>query len=275
MFTIGTDPEFTMIQNGVPVSSLLFVTGKKNKPFVLQDGTTICNDGALVEFGSVPQDNVDDFIRSVQSPVQYIKDLYNVQLSARPMIKFRKVDLDHPECWQFGCDPDFSIYKGMSRNDPPELTRNNYYRPVGGHVHIGSELLIRMRNSGDIASLIAYSKILDSTVGLVSAVLDADTYGRRRRAFYGQAGTVRVPSHGIEYRTPSSRWVRTSESIALIFKAVETSFVLLADNHQVMDDVQVIINTCDSRGALQVLRKLFNPFFIKELISQKKMVDII
>lgn len=98
---------------------------------------------------------------------------------------------------QLGCAPSLNIY-GLQGDFPPD-GRLLPVRSAAVHMHFGVSPNYKLpRQVSEIV------KCLDCTAGLASVSL-AEKYDHPiRRRYYGLPGEHRLPSHGIEYRVPST-----------------------------------------------------------------------
>lgn len=76
------------------------------------------------------------------------------------------------------------------------------------HVHVGYQ-------SNNIDTSLEIVRYMDVFVGIPSLLFDNDT---RRRSLYGKAGSFRLTSYGLEYRTLSSKMLETDETIRFVYK---------------------------------------------------------
>ena len=120
------------------------------------------------------------------------------------------------------------------------------------HIHIGYE----NPNIGFSTALVKY---MDMFVGVPSVVYDHDT---RRRKYYGNAGSFRLTSYGVEYRVLSGYWLQSADTLSYIHKqtvkAVEAA--LRANKLPSPEDVINIINNTDSEAAIKAAKKLISKF---------------
>ena len=120
------------------------------------------------------------------------------------------------------------------------------------HIHLGYE----NPNIGFSTTLVKY---MDAFLGVPSVIYDTDV---RRRKYYGNAGSFRLTSYGVEYRVLSGYWLKSKETLNWVhkqtIKAVEAA--LRADKLPIPEDVINIINNTDSEAAIKAAKKLINKF---------------
>jgi hypothetical protein len=140
----------------------------------------------------------------------------NVKLSGSPVAELTQASLkDAPEdCLILGCNPDYSAYSFGEK--APVLDENDNRRYTGGHIHfdftgrnaeVPSEKHWNKLNKEDRVELGAAATVVyDYLIGLPSVAVLGNVHGNReaeRRVKYGQAGSYRIPNHGVEYRVLS------------------------------------------------------------------------
>ena len=95
----------------------------------------------------------------------------------------------------FGCSPDINVYEENQHSYRGDAS-NIFYRFAGGHIHIGVEE--KIENKLDLL------KKIEARAGLLINSFADSKAEKLRRNYYGRAGTCRVKSYGIEWRTPSA-----------------------------------------------------------------------
>lgn len=174
---------------------------------------------------------------------------------------FPKTECENPEASVFGCDPEFNIYRRTStglimRVEPPVVTST--LRTCGGHIHIGHPVATIDPDKGGNAPLVV--KLMDAFVGSTALLLDKDPSSQARRQIYGGAGTHRVASYGLEYRTLSNFWLNSPDMVNAMFQLTRQVVELAMSKPEVIDDVisptelENIINT----GNISEARSLFD-----------------
>lgn len=236
--SIGTDPEFFILDlNGNPISAIPLFAGTKYMPEKTKHGTII-HDNVLVEINPKPATSTNQFITNVKHMLEQIKvRLPNGALiSSKPAITFPEEQLTHPEAQEFGCEHDFDAWT-VSINKIVDTAKTTSLRTAGGHIHVGEYRCPDINNIlTDFCNQIDTVKIMDTTAGCISVLLDTDESSVTRRMLYGRAGSHRPkslnegdPYNGIEYRTLSSFWLSTIELFTL-FSLIANHAILLAKN---------------------------------------------
>lgn len=242
---IGSDPEFFLLNGGNPQSAVGLIGGTKASPKEIADGIAVLEDNVMVEFNTPPTTNhrvLYDAIQTVKGHVlDLTKPLFGVGISTKSSHVFKREDLNNIQARQFGCDPDYNVWT-EKRNRTPSANENVRY--AGGHIHLGFE-----RDDNFIKNALTLVKLLDFTVGVPSVVLDT---GVERRSVYGKAGTFRVKSYGVEYRSPSNYWIFSENEVKDLFDRIEHAVDLYESDFNVDDyreDIISIINNSDVDAA--------------------------
>lgn len=199
MHTIGCDPEFFLVdKKGNFVPAMDTVGGTKAAPRILPSGHTVQEDGCAVEIGIIPATSAKEFkehVREALSDVRVILKKIGLYPKFVSQAEFSTEALADPRAWQIGCDPDYDVYT-QNKTHMKEYTDNIRY--AGGHIHIGSDILLSPSNAA------AFTRAMDVTVGYFCARKD-NHHGRAK--VYGRPGRVRFKPYGLEYRTPSNIWL--------------------------------------------------------------------
>lgn len=138
---------------------------------------------------------------------------------------------------EFGCKPSLNAYGEHPISANPYLEE---WRPVGGHMHFGSNRII----NADHPKLV---RMLDATVGVLGVALLGPFEHESRRKLYGRAGEYRSPKHGLEYRVLGPAWTGHPKLIHLFvgFARTAINFALM-NGHLAWefdsDKVRAIIN---------------------------------
>jgi hypothetical protein len=182
--TFGTDPEFGIFENGVPVQIIDFIPGSKKEPFDIGEGCGVQPDNVMIETTQPPVSTKEEFVkyfnyckREIQRIIRYNtnRKLDVVSISSA---FYKPEDIAHPIAQKFGCEPSFSVYTGnISPRPSPEEIGN--LRSAGFHLHIGFDGIA----SYDDTDFIIF--LCDVFLGLGSICIDKD---ENRRKLYGNAG---------------------------------------------------------------------------------------
>jgi hypothetical protein len=213
-YTIGSDPElfiFNRKTNKV-VSAIDKIPGYKDQPFTegLPEGFGLQTDNILAEFNIPPVNNVKDFIKNTEFMKDFIRQRVqgintNLDVLCQASSQVPAKELKHPQAREFGCDPDYCIYR-EGPNEVSAAARTNL-RSAGFHVHVGYE-------NHNIDTSMLMLQYIDAYVGIPSIIYDTDA---ERRKLYGKAGCFRLTKYGFEYRTLSSYWIGSPKRMQFIW----------------------------------------------------------
>lgn len=239
--TIGADPELFLIDvKGKFISSVGLIGGSKAKPRDIGGGCAVQEDNVAVEFNISPASSADHFVDSCKYALKKLTQEVaekNLFISITASKVFDEDQLKTNAAKHFGCDPDFNAWT-KHKNKFPEAP-NKALRSAGGHVHIGTPL-----------NKLQVIRWCDVTMGLASVIEDEDL---ERRLLYGKAGAFRAKSYGVEYRTLSNYWLKSTKLMEAVYNralmavhAVERGY-MLDDEDGVA--IQHCINTGDKKAA--------------------------
>jgi hypothetical protein len=251
LFTIGCDPEYFLISEGKYIAAPPFIEGTKSDPLPLPHGGYMMYDNVAVEFGIQPATNEDEWLSNIMNTAEDVRQALpeGVELACVPSAHFDSDQLIHPECQEFGCEPDFNAWTGKT-NIVPANASTASFRSCGGHIHVGFIL------AQDNPTL--FIQWMDYVLGMVSVSLDRSEEALARRKLYGKAGCYRPTDYGAEYRTLSNFWVKDEAHIRLQYSLVSDLCVSLSIGKRVLPDlepevVQRVINEGDDKFARQIL----------------------
>lgn len=227
MFTAGADPEFFVVDSSkedtvIPVCGVL--GGTKDNPIPIPGappGFYMQEDNIMGEFNIPPATSASEFVENVETAMrcinQHIPKIFdaNHRVLEAPSAVVHSSLLTSEQSRVFGCSPDFDGYEYGKPLHPYNassfrIDRARQYRFAAGHLHLGYPQ--------EIATAVpcyAIAQMLDLFV--YCYIYSMDVQGQRA-SFYGTPGRYRQTSYGIEYRTPSNRWLfsrRARESVAL------------------------------------------------------------
>ena len=236
-FLIGCDPELFCFnpQTASFFSAHEYVPGTKQEPYLV-DGGAIQVDGTAVEVNINPVDNAEDFFgniyRVIESAYTYLPE--GTELHAKPTIYYAEgyYQALPRRVRTIGCERDRDAWNsGILNETPPHAVIGE--AQGGGHVHIGWTEDQPMRNPIHRQMCIDMIKQMDFYVGVSSLLWDDDD---ARRKGYGRAGAFRVKPYGVEYRTPSNRWLRTKELCTEVFDLTMLAATRYRDGERLFDD---------------------------------------
>lgn len=218
--SIGCDPELFLKVSGKFQSVHDILPGTKDNPYRVSNGA-VQVDGVAAEFNIDPAMSLTEFTNNIADVRWSLKDMIGQKLGhrsfdlvAEPVAYFDQGYFDAlPQTPKLlGCQPDFNAYTG-EQNEPPETTEP--FRTGAGHVHVGwGEYL----DPDDPEHFIACRDVvrqLDAVVYPLSEKWDTDT---KRRTLYGQKGSFRPKTYGVEYRPLSNAWLRSEETIKIVYE---------------------------------------------------------
>jgi len=300
----GIDPELFVLKSGGRLAtSIHLVKGFKSAKSYTNSSTGWVKsktDGFAFEFTSNPTGCRDYLFPSIANG---IKDFHEqnpgYRLSAKASMKLTKASVagSPPEgVCEYGCVPDRDGYKLIEKT-PEFESYQSMDRFTGGHIHWASGSYDSATSALKAKRMAALALLFDAHVAvpLVAAIGETNDYGEAlRRTYYGQAGSHRVKSYGVEYRVLSGMFLSspfiTTWALGQVRKtATKTGpFHMLrmndADlkvyvkglfNTLRLDEVQDIINNHDVKAARAYVKWTDNstkylPGFIEGMIRADK-----
>lgn len=245
---IGGDPElFVMKGNGDVLPAWEFLRAKSMKDDMYWDGVQAefraSPRTCLVEYTNNLQFNLGNLMQAA------VKKDRHAQMSRFSVVPVPEVILKNSalKYLEFGCQPSISVYEELG--EPSIDPRLLPVRFAGGHIHAG----IGEQVYGPKIREAVYA--LDGILGVAAVGMAANMDDPQRRRFYGRAGEIRLPKHGLEYRVLSNFWL-ISPPIAYmvheLFRAalrfgLSGAYSLLFKTPQV--EVRRIINELDVKAA--------------------------
>jgi len=228
--TLGADPELFIKQGNDFLSAHSYLEGSKHQPVPVAKGA-IQVDGCAAEFNIDPCSSVKDWLYNlgvVQEAIQLRLDKFNLGLTLvpQPTVKFSDEYFDTipPENKILGCEYDWCAY-AEERKAPTYEQEDAPVRTSGGHVHFGFDLnddrKANPESPKSITSDFSLTKQLDCSLYLGSLLFDHD---EERRLVYGQVGSFRPKSYGMEYRVLSSAWLRSENLKRWVFETATWAF---------------------------------------------------
>lgn len=228
--SLGSDPEYFVIQNNKAVSAYQALGGDRD--YQLPYGTLV-PDGAAIEFTVTPTTSpveiAERMLQNTKAALAIVRQQYpEAQLSNIPWINVNHLIKSHPKklgnrcsLQVFGCNPDFSIYgTDLQRPNPAKFP----YRSSGGHIHLGLHTVLEgmryMEQETYVRKLVV---LLDVFIGTATTFGSQLEEAKQRKELYGQAGVIRTTKLPVlEYRTPTSQFVTASTKLTeLVFKVAQ------------------------------------------------------
>ena len=249
---VGCDPEVFVKKNGVFRSAYGLIKGDKKNPQKVDRGA-VQVDGMALEFNIDPAASEDEFCVNVDSVLAQMKAMVpEYEVLAVPVAHFDPAYMkaQPKEALELGCDPDFNAWDNTAFQKPDAVRP---MRTAAGHIHIGwtEGEDIRSPDHQHNANLVV--KNMDFFVGLGSLMYDDDV---ERRSMYGRAGCCRYKSYGVEYRTPSNRWLASESLKRWIFRATQACMEATMNGRFLWEkhgDIQAIINNSDVAAAKKII----------------------
>lgn len=150
------------------------------------------------------------------------------------------------EARQLGCKPSFNIYGDRDLGVDSETYR---WRSAGGHLHMGFNMsymsLIKEHLGERLGDLVP---LCDYLIGNTFVLFDRDPFAAKRREVYGRAGEYRLPSYGIEYRTLSNVWLRSSALQQLAYALCRAVVNTAAATVGITVKKDLIMSMADGKG---------------------------
>jgi len=259
--TIGADPEFFLIDRKTksPIPAIGLIGGTKSSPIMITDkGHGLQEDNVMVEYCIPPSQSLEEFIHHNNFMINKVKSMIpdNLEICIESSLRFDNSFLKHPQASEFGCDPDFNIWK-MSPNDSPNSSTD--LRTSGGHIHIGLEDY----SEEDLSNAI---KSMDLFLGVPSIVMDKDI---ERRKMYGKAGSFRVKDYGFEYRTLSNFWIKNDKLMKWAFENSNKA-ISEANNLNISSSTGDKIQKCINESNVDLARELIKEFKLEVIETSIK-----
>lgn len=252
---VGADTELFLKRGKKHISAFGEIPGTKSNPFVVPFGA-VQVDGMALEFNIDPAKSEAEFVHNTSSVLEKLQSMLpNDQLIIEPTYKFSKATMDEQPAvaTEVGCDPDFNAYTGEANPMPKPLKCS---RTAGGHIHVGWCTGVDPTHPEHVKACIMLVKQLDFYLGLASFVFDEDT---ARRKVYGQAGSFRPKSYGVEYRSLSNAWAKDTKYTSWVYRATVKACEDLANgvclHNKYGDFAKDIINMASESNMDLVKRK--------------------
>lgn len=246
---LGADPEvFLQDQSGKFISSIGRVGGSKSHPFAIPgmpNGYTLQEDNVAVEFGIPPASTANEFVDHINKVVKAgLARLPGLQFSKLSCVVFPEDQMQTPEAFVFGCEPDFDAWNKCVNEKP--APPHPYMRSAGGHVHIETTL--------DPINVV---RACDLFLGVPSVLMDK---GEERRKLYGKAGAFRPKPYGVEYRTLSNFWIFDESLIRWVWRNTKRALQDAKENIVMGHDYIKAVQECINNGDKKLARKLIKGY---------------
>jgi len=251
----GADPElFFANAAGKFVSSIDKVGGSKIMPRDIGDSSAVQEDNVAVEFNTKPAATKEDFIRSLNYPLRYLKsyaeETLGLQLAIVPSAIFTADELQDERARVFGCDPDFDAWTLEQNPRPMLMPELACLRTAGGHLHVSWD----NRTDEEAVDLV---RALDLFVGVPSTFYDGDV---QRRMLYGRAGAFRHKPYGVEYRTLSNWWITSEKYMGTVFDWANQAIEFVNEGRKIDSKTQSFIQQAINMNNSKTARALVSQF---------------
>lgn len=276
LITMGSDPElFLEDEKGKVISAIGKVGGTKDKPRPIKDlgkGFAVQEDNVLLEYNTPPARGLTQWATNHRLMREYLVEMVGklgLKLSAKASHSMDDDQLNHPNAFVFGCDPDYNVWK-MKWNTKPKCD-DPKLRSAGGHVHV-------CYSNPNQADSIRLGRLLDYFVGAPLAERDPD---KKRRLLYGKPGAIRFKPYGLEYRTPSNFWTLDQHTMEAVYCNVQECVQLIRSYDQLAPQLETARaflageetdwnrEYFTARGMPYVQKKKTGPATFDEIIKQK------
>lgn len=291
-FTIGTDPEFMLVNEKNQLISAIGILPKKtlrNKFYF---------DNVLAEIAVDPAKSKEDFVQNIKNS---LKELSKLIAPNKFIIKscdqYPAKELICEDATRAGCNPELSAYTAgiIEPSEKAIKLKDGYFhfqtpvRTAGGHIHLGSTFF---QSINEIFSVV---KMMDLFLGVPSIFIDKDPSSKTRRKIYGHAGSCRLCEDGfrVEYRALSNFWFSSPEHVELVYDLCQFTieFVKNKEHHKFWSQEDLFICNGYDHNLLQKAinnydKKLADKFILLsnrcltkklisriELFSQKNRID--
>jgi hypothetical protein len=202
-------------------------------------------DGVQVELNPQPEPCRANLINNISAAMKTLsrhlesKDK-TLSISFRQVIEVDKQELDSlgEKAKILGCAPSRNAYdmSASIRVNPAAYMK----RSAGGHIHLGlnyhsgSPTYSPSWKEPPLQAALKEHKerlipLLDVLLGNTCVLLDRDPSNVERRQVYGRAGEYRLPAHGLEYRTLSNFWLRSSRWTSFVLGMARMAVNVLAN----------------------------------------------
>lgn len=277
-FSIGSDPEFILLDENSNPKSSIGILENKNSLFSIKN--KIYYDNVLAETNIEPSFSKSDFIKNVRLSLKNLINLIKpFKISNSSFDKFPTCELGHKDSFEFGCESEHCAYS-LERIDLENFKKSTS-RFAGGHIHIGT-------NINGQENKIMLIRMLDLFLGIPLILIDNSKNCKERRFYFGKFGRYRKTSYGVEYRTPSNLWLLSPDTVDLVYDIVKfvvdfveekKHFNFWKINYDKLNSNEFWNNGGDPAECHECfgydLNHLRNSFDKKILLSSHELVDII
>lgn len=211
-FSIGSDPEFILIDENYRPKSSIGILQSKTSSF-----NKIYYDNVLAEVQVKPSFKKECFVKNIKHSLNELSNkIKPFRISTSSFCNFPIAELEHKDSFKFGCESEYCAYEleRIQKNNIKKLFKESNMRFAGGHIHIGTEIKGQENQ-------IMLVRMLDLFLGLPLILIDNSKGCEERRFYFGNFGRYRKKKYGIEYRTPSNFWIFNQETIGLVYDIID------------------------------------------------------
>lgn len=289
MVYLGSDPEFFIYRrtkrNGKKLQLITadkVLNGKDNMENCGLGKGLCFFDGVQAEINPMHNRCREVLARNIQVCLKHVYNKANKKYKGSEIyflpvgcidIEERHIKNADDECKRFGCSPDDNIYSREPMDYPDGETYMKRFS--GGHIHIGFKShsdYKTMFNTKRIKNLIY---LLDLIPGTMSVCMSNGEEEAERRQYYGKAGTYRLQTHGLEYRSLSSFWMVSPQIYSLVFGLVRDAFTIACNENSSkallskvdMKKVSEWINTSNIEECKKIYTNILKPWYASHGIS--------
>lgn len=265
-YTIGSDPELFLFNTKTKkvVSAIDRIPGHKDCPYEegLPKGFALQTDNILAEFNIPPATTEEEFINSIEFMKNFIREKAkdideNFDILCIASTKVPSKELQHPQAREFGCLPDYCIYR--EGPNPVSSAARSTLRSAGVHIHCGY-------NQHNIDTSLTMLRYMDAFVGVPSVIYDTDS---ERRKLYGKAGCFRLCEYGFEWRVLSSYWIANPSRLSFIWKQIMYALYAFENDFHLpySNDIIDVIDNNNIEKAQQLIKK-YTLIYPKNIIPE-------
>ena len=284
--SIGTDPEFLIVKGSGEQETLASAIkvlkghGKSNKLPISGD-QAVFYDNVLLEFNVNPAHTLAELKVNLKECFDFVWHELSKKghrIKAQASATFPQDQCDDEEAFVFGCEPEFCIYNmspegAILPSSPPSLPKGNTFRSCGGHIHLGHPIATIERGNPPMVV-----KLMDAFIGSTALLIDHDPTSVDRRKLYGGAGTHRIASYGLEYRTLSNFWLQSPPLVEIIYKLTRMVVQIALTEPTIIDNIiqpkelQELINKGNKGDAVVLYEKIRRvlPHELQNLIDRAR-----
>jgi len=222
-FSFGTDPEFMLSKDGKIVSAIGIIKGTKDRRKKVGD-YAFYYDNVLGECCVPPANSRDEAVANIGGCLAAFAELVApCKLVVQASHTYDADQLRDPDALLIGCSRENCVYTLQEIQPDEQMFLKTNLRSAGGHIHLGSKLLLEGFNS------LTAVRLLDLFVGIPSLFLDFDRTSKKRKELYGKAGRFRTPKYGVEYRSIGNFWLSSPKFVELIYDLCEFTLQFMED----------------------------------------------